>query len=47
MSYMGARQSFEQAKSKTDDQAISDLAEGLRKLALAIEDDMSKLKGKR
>jgi hypothetical protein len=43
MGYVGARDSFENAKSKTNDPAIQDLAEGLRQLARAIEDDIRKL----
>jgi hypothetical protein len=43
MGYVGARGSFESAKSKTDDPAIQDLAEGLRQLAQVIEDGIKKL----
>ena len=43
MGYVGARSSFESAKSKTNDAAIQDLAEGLRQLARAVEDDIRKL----
>jgi protoporphyrinogen oxidase len=43
MGYVGARGNFESAKSKTDDPAIQELAEGLRQLARAIEDDLNKL----
>lgn len=43
MGYVGARGSFEGAKSKTNDPAIEDLAEGLRQLARAVEDDINKL----
>ena len=43
MGYIGARNTFQNAKSKTDDPAIQDLAEGLRQLAQAVEDDLKKL----
>ncbi len=43
MGYVGARNTFQSAKSKTDDPAIEELAEGLRQLAQAIEDDIKKL----
>ena len=43
MSYAGARDTFESAKSKTNDPAIQDLADGLVRLARVIEDDFKKL----
>jgi hypothetical protein len=43
MGYISARSSFENAKSKTNDLAIQELAEGLRQLARAVEDDIKKL----
>jgi hypothetical protein len=44
MGYVTARQTFESAKSKTDDSAVQALADGLIQLSKAIEDDLSKLK---
>lgn len=43
MGYVGARSDFDSAKSKTNDPAIQDIAEGLRQLARAVEDDIKKL----
>jgi hypothetical protein len=43
MGYPTARQSFEGAKSETNDPAIQEIAEGLIQLSRAMESDFNKL----
>ena len=43
MSYSGARDTFERAKSQSEDMGVRLIAEGLQSLARAIESDINKL----
>jgi len=43
MSYSEARIHFDKAKNTTADPAIKDIAEGLRHLSNAVEEDISKM----
>jgi hypothetical protein len=44
MGHVGARQDFQTAKSKSEDEGVRALAEGLIKLSRAMEDDVRDLK---